>query len=63
MILDRLVGETFSLVQYDFVDLVYTLLEMAACRYVWFTRVGRGERDVYALCCAPCHALSAHRWG
>lgn len=33
MILDRLVGETFSLVQYDFVDLVYTLLEMAACRY------------------------------
>lgn len=32
MILDRVVGETFSLVQCDFVDLVYTLLEMAACR-------------------------------
>lgn len=40
MILDRLVGETFFLVQYDFVDLVYTLLEMAACRYICTSTTG-----------------------
>ena len=34
LILERLAGESFHLVQYDFVDLVYTLLEMAASRYV-----------------------------
>ena len=34
LILERLAGETFPLVQYDFVDLVYTLLEMAASRFV-----------------------------
>lgn len=32
LILEGLAGETFPLVQYDFVDLVYTLLEMAASR-------------------------------
>lgn len=38
LILERLAGETFPLVQYDFVDLVYTLLEMAASRWVcWRT--------------------------
>lgn len=33
LIVDQLVGDTFLLVRHDFVDLVYTLLEMAACRY------------------------------
>ena len=33
LILERLAGESFHLVQFDFVDLVYTLLEMAASRY------------------------------
>lgn len=32
LILEGLAGQAFPLVQYDFVDLVYTLLEMAACR-------------------------------
>lgn len=34
LILESLAGDTFPLVQYDFVDLVYTLLEMAASRLV-----------------------------
>lgn len=39
LILEGLAGETFPLVQYDFVDLVYTLLEMAASRLVYSLRV------------------------
>lgn len=34
-ILERLAGEAFSQVQHDFVDLVYTLMEMASSRCAW----------------------------
>lgn len=49
LILERLAGDTFPLVQYDFVDLVYTLLEMAASRFVGpHATLTRGP--LFALC-------------